>query len=81
MKPRAGVLFSAATAFAAALFLSALSLAPAAEAAHGPDLVETPDLADAVARGELPPVTDRVPSEPSIVKLRGDRKAGKHTVS
>lgn len=45
-------------------FIGMLAVAPAAWA-----LIETPSLAEAVAAGQLPPVEQRVPSEPSVVTL------------
>lgn len=41
-------------------------------------LVETPMFRDMVAQGELPPVGERVPAEPSIVELHGDKTVGRH---
>ncbi len=50
-----------------------LSLAAVPVGAETPKLVETPGLAGAVAGGKLPPVAERVPSEPAI----GDNPAGR----
>jgi peptide/nickel transport system substrate-binding protein len=50
-----------------------LSLAAVAARAEMPPLVETPDLAGAVAGGKLPAVGERVPSEPAI----SDKPAGR----
>ncbi|MGH7124857.1 MAG: ABC transporter substrate-binding protein, partial [Stellaceae bacterium] len=49
--------------------LAAFGLA-AVSAAHGQvlELKETPALEDAVKAGTLPPVTDRVPTEPLLVR-------------
>ena len=33
-------------------------------------LVETPVYAERVASGEMPPVTERIPTEPSIAKMK-----------
>ena len=42
------------------------------------ELVETPIFAERVAAGELPPVNERVPGQPSVVILVGERQAGRH---
>lgn len=43
------------------------------------DLAETPGLEDAVASGVLPPVRERVPSEPRIIAMKGkDQRPGRH---
>lgn len=43
------------------------------------DYVETPELAIAVAAGQLPPVAERLPAEPLVVDLAGrGREAGVH---
>ena len=43
-----------------------------------PQMVETPFLAPAVERGELPPVSDRIPDVPSVVRFdQPGRSAGK----
>lgn len=60
-------------ALAAVLF--ALLLAPGLRAQ---ELQETPMLAEAVAKGELPPVEQRVPAEPKVVKLEGYKTPGQH---
>jgi peptide/nickel transport system substrate-binding protein len=42
-------------------------------------LVETPSLADAVKRGDIPPVAQRIPDAPLVVKLDSDvTKLGRH---
>lgn len=41
-------------------------------------LTDSPYLADRVKSGDLPPLAGRLPSEPSVVRLDGDRQAGKH---
>ena len=58
------------------LVSAAVSLAPGAVAAL--ELMETPMFADRVAAGELPPVSERVPAQPSVVVLLGKREAGRH---
>lgn len=63
------------TARALVFSLFALLLAPGAGAA---ELQETPMLAEAVAKGELPPVAERVPAEPQVVKLDGYKSPGRH---
>ena len=52
-----------------ALALFSLILALAFGPAAAADLVETPSLKPLVERGELPPVAERVPAEPSVVDL------------
>ncbi len=42
------------------------------------NLVETPMFRDAVRDGTLPAVEDRVPAEPSVVTLEGDKRIGRH---
>ena len=49
-------------------------MAPAAPCAAAVDLVETKYLAERVAKGELPPVHERVPTQPSIVAFDGTTK-------
>ena len=65
-------------AYAALWF--ALSAATALAAAPGtaqPALQETPSLAAEVASGALPPVAERLPRVPSLVRLADDREPGK----
>ncbi len=57
--------------------LIAAALACAAPAAAA-DLVETPGLAGAVAKGELPPVAERIPEEPYVTVMRPGREPGVH---
>ncbi len=42
------------------------------------NLVETPMFRDAIRDGTLPPVEDRVPAEPSVVTLEGEKRVGRH---
>ena len=58
--------------FAAAVF-AAMAWLPAQAA----NLVETPMFREAVQKGELPPVDQRVPEEPSVVELEGDKRIGR----
>jgi peptide/nickel transport system substrate-binding protein len=60
------------------LAFAALSLGPAAAADLA--LVETPSLAEAVAKGTLPPVAERVPQEPAIVPGPPGRPGGDLTM-
>ena len=53
-----------------------LSLAPAVLAAQSP--VETPSLEERVRAGDLPPVAERIPEVPSVVRLDGDKTPGRH---
>lgn len=66
-------------------FVAGLAAFAAARPALAAAPVETPALADRVGRGELPPVADRLPSEPIVVDLpaRGRRvgKVGGEVVS
>jgi peptide/nickel transport system substrate-binding protein len=41
-------------------------------------LVETPSLRSLVESGQLPPVAARIPSQPRLVELSGERQAGMH---
>jgi peptide/nickel transport system substrate-binding protein len=41
------------------------------------ELHETPMLAEAVAKGELPPIEQRVPAEPEVVTLDGYKRPGR----
>ena len=61
-----------------ALALAALALLAAPGAAHAATLQETPMLAEAVAKGKLPPVEQRVPAEPYVVQLEGEKQPGRH---
>jgi len=62
---------------AVAVVLGAL-LAPVAPASAAGE-IETPALAERVASGELPPVADRLPAEPLVVKLQPKgREPGLH---
>ncbi|CCQ74917.1 ABC transporter substrate-binding protein [Magnetospira sp. QH-2] len=56
--------------------LLALSLIVLATPARA--LVETPMLVEPVAAGTMPPVGERLPSVPSVVKLTGDDQPGRH---
>ncbi len=59
--------------------LAATLLAPAALAASAPPLVETPILKIDVAAGKLPPIAERLPRNPAVVRLEGeDLKPGTH---
>jgi peptide/nickel transport system substrate-binding protein len=52
-----------------------LTMSPAATAAY----VETPMFADDVAGGKLPPVAERLPASPAVVKLDGEElSSGRH---
>jgi len=42
------------------------------------DLIETPFFAEVVQEEELPPVADRVPEDPLVVRFSGDRTVGEH---
>jgi peptide/nickel transport system substrate-binding protein len=53
-----------------------LSLAPAAALAQA--MIETPALEERVRAGELPPVEQRIPAVPSLVRLDGDKRPGMH---
>ncbi len=53
-----------------------LSLAGIPALAQAPALVETPSLAAAVASGAMPPVAERVPSEPAIADVPLGRAGG-----
>ncbi len=61
------------------IFRSLAALVMAAAPAAALEFQETPSLADAVAAGDLPPVTERAPAEPAIADLaaRG-REIGRH---
>ncbi|HJP23399.1 MAG TPA: ABC transporter substrate-binding protein [Alphaproteobacteria bacterium] len=60
----------------AALVLAGLLAGSPAEAAK---LIETPVLAGAVAKGEMPPLAERLPAEPAIVDLAGEGlQPGRH---
>src|SRR3546814_5724189 len=64
-----------------ALALAALGLLLGA-GAHALELQETPMLGEAVRKGELPPVEQRVPAEPQVVDLRSEeRRVGEECVS
>ena len=58
--------------------LAAGGIAAATAPAPALELVETPFFADRVSAGELPPVAERVPAQPSVVVLLGDRTMGRH---
>jgi peptide/nickel transport system substrate-binding protein len=58
--------------------LAAGGMAAATAPAPALELVETPFFADRVSAGELPPVAERVPAQPSVVVLLGDRTMGRH---
>ena len=64
------------------LFLSALLLlamgAPPALADLPAQLIETPSLAARVESGELPPVSERIPAVPRLMRLEGDKQPGQH---
>lgn len=62
---RGGGLVPCLTGASAALLSAALLMLPAT----AQDLQETPFLADRVAAGDLPPVTERVPTEPAVADL------------
>jgi peptide/nickel transport system substrate-binding protein len=61
---------------AAVLAIAVLALLPTVVTAL--ELVETPIFVDRVVAGDLPPVTERVPTQPSLVNLLGEREAGQH---
>lgn len=62
---------------ACALMLAVLGLPARAQMPIQP--IETPSLEKAVSEGRLPPVRLRLPSQPQIVRLRGDgRRPGVH---
>ena len=42
------------------------------------NFLETPMFRDAVRDGTMPPVYDRLPAEPSVVKLDGKKRLGRH---
>ena len=73
MKPLMRVFGSAAAFIAAVLFLTAPPTISPASA-----LVETPMFEEAVRGGQLPPVAQRLPATPSVVRLNGERQAGRH---
>ena len=52
-------------------FLLVLPAVALADGPTPPKMVETPQLEEIVARGELPPADQRIPSEPSIVPGSG----------
>ena len=60
--------------------LSAMIMAMSLAWTAGADaLVETPSLADAVKRGDIPPVAQRIPDAPLVVKFdSGANKLGRH---
>src|SRR5688572_4863337 len=58
-----------------AAFAAGLTAAPAEEAPRRPAMIEPPSLAEAVAAGPLPPVDERVPEQPEIVRFEGPEKA------
>ena len=55
-------------------FIAALLGASAASASY----IETPYLQDQVGSNVLPPVEERIPEEPAVAQLTGDRAAGQH---
>lgn len=54
----------------AALVAAGIGLASVAPTAAAPQPVEPPMLADKVAKGELPPVAERLPETPSVVSMK-----------
>ncbi len=58
---------------------TAVSVSMGIGSAAALDLVETPNLKDAVASGALPPVQERAPAEPQVVELKGEgQQPGRH---
>ena len=63
----------------AAVFLAMLALTTTAAGAFAAEYVETPVLKDDVAAGKLPPVSQRLPGAPLVVRLEGPAGApGQH---
>ena len=63
----------------AVMMVAAVFAGAGAGPAAALDLAETPGLEDAVASGVLPPVRERVPSEPRIIAMKGkDQRPGRH---
>ncbi len=57
--------------------IAGVALAAGSWSATAADLVETPMFRDMVRSGTLPPIEERAPAEPSIVKLEGDKSVGR----
>ena len=55
-----------------------LALAAVEAPASAGDFLETPMFRDAVRDGTMPPVDKRVPTEPSVGKLDGNKQIGRH---
>lgn len=55
-----------------------VALAGALLAAALPAAAEIPSLAERVASGELPPMRERLPDEPRVIELQGERVRGRH---
>ena len=62
---------------AAAACLALLAVAVLSPSARALALQETPLFAQRVAAGALPPIADRVPQVPSVVKFSGDKTLGR----
>ncbi|TNF86456.1 MAG: ABC transporter substrate-binding protein, partial [Gammaproteobacteria bacterium] len=60
------------------ILLSWLGMAPVALANLPAQLLETPSLQDRVDAGEIPPVQQRIPSAPRLIRLEGDEQPGQH---
>ena len=58
--------------------LIGLILSSLAFSAQGLELIETPDLQGRVDSGELPPVAERVPTQPQVVQFSKGLRAGLH---
>ncbi|MBM3517280.1 MAG: ABC transporter substrate-binding protein [Alphaproteobacteria bacterium] len=56
--------------------LAAIAVVCALAAAEARDLIEPPALAQEVAEGKLPPIAERVPTEPRVISLTGDTAPG-----
>ncbi|UCH41696.1 MAG: ABC transporter substrate-binding protein [Gammaproteobacteria bacterium] len=60
------------------ILLSWLGMAPVALANLPAQLLETQSLQDRVDAGEIPPVQQRIPSAPRLIRLEGDEQPGQH---
>lgn len=61
-----------------ALLLSLALALSAFPAANATEYTDSPDLAEQVAAGKLPPVDERLPERPFVVRMNGGRSAGKY---
>jgi len=60
-------------------FILMLALGASPALANLPaQMIETPSLAARVESGELPPVSERIPAVPRLMRLEGDKQAGQH---